>query len=109
MFKQVNKKESVSKIVDYDYVSLKGAGTAITLGRKALHAAKSIHCPTLILHSKGDKATDYRESARFAKALEKNGNGRFVSLSKSNHMIFWDYDAKEVENEILNFIKESHE
>ncbi len=104
-FKQVNKKESAPKILDYSYVSLRGAGTAISLGRKAIQAAGSIHCHTLILHSKGDKATDYRESVRLARALDRTSGAKLITLTKSNHMIFWDYDAEWAEKEILAYLK----
>lgn len=106
-FKQVNKKESVPFIVDYDYVSLKGGDTAIKIGDKALRLAGSIDRPTLIIHGAGDRATDFNESKKlYALLREKKVVCRLVALPRSNHMMFWDYDAEMAENEILNFLND---
>ncbi len=103
-FKQINKKESAHLIVDYDYVSLRGGDTAIRLGDKALRLASLIDRPALIIHGAGDRATDFNESKKLAEVLKRKTECRFVSLPKSNHMIFWDYDVETAENEVIKFI-----
>ena len=103
-FKQINKKEAITNIIDYDYVSLKGADTAIKLGNKALKASGNLKQPTLIIHGLQDRATDYKFSERLAKNLAKNTRCAFISLPNTNHMIMWDYDAELAEKEILKFL-----
>jgi esterase/lipase len=55
-----------------------------------------------MIQSKKDKATDYKTSKKIAAELK--GLEKLVSLENSNHMILWDYDAKQVEDEIIKFI-----
>lgn len=115
-FKQINKKEAIPNIVDYDYVSLRGADTAIKLGNKALKVAANLKQPTLIIHGLKDRATDYKFSEKLAKNLVKKTNCLFISLPNTNHMIMWDHDAEFAEKEIITFLaneidgrKERHE
>ncbi len=103
-FKQINKKEAMGNIVDYDFVSLRGADTTIKLGDKALKVAGSLKQPTLILHGLKDKATDYKFSEKLTRDLKKNTECAFISLPNTNHMVMWDYDAELAEKEILAFI-----
>ncbi len=44
--------------------------------------------PVLIIHGAGDRATDFNESKKLAEVLKHKTECRFVSLPKSNHMIF---------------------
>lgn len=103
-FKQINDKSKVTGIVDYDYVSLRGADTAIRLGNKALNAKFSVERPVLIIHGVGDRATDYRASRELASALKKQGGCRLILLFKSNHIVLWDFEAEFVQKEILEFL-----
>jgi len=100
-FKQINKKEAASSIVDYEFVPLKGAATAIQLGKKAVRKVSSLKQPALIIHALGDCATDCRMSKQLSEKLRPSS---FVTLAKSNHMILWDYDAEKVEAEVLRFV-----
>lgn len=102
LFKQINDRSSIDKIIDYDFISTRGSKAVIELGKRARTSAKNIKAQTLIIHSRKDKATDYRISKEIAKNL--NSLEKFVTLEKSNHMILWDYDARLVEKEILSFI-----
>lgn len=103
-FKQINKKEAMGNIIDYDFVSLRGADTAIKLGDKALKVAGRLNQPTLILHGLKDRATDYKYSEKLTRDLRKNVECAFVSLPNTNHMVMWDHDAELAEKEILAFI-----
>lgn len=103
-FKQINKKDAMGNIVDYDFVSLRGADTAIKLGDKALKVAGSLKQPTLIIHGLKDRATDYKFSAKLTQDLKKSAECALVSLPNTNHMVMWDYDAELAEKEILAFI-----
>ncbi len=104
-FKQINKKESVPYIVDYDFVSLRGADTAIRLGNKALNNVAKLDQSVLIIHGINDRATDYKLSKKLAEQLSQKTDSRFVSLPNTNHMMLWDYDSDLVEKEILAFVR----
>lgn len=108
MFKQLNKKESIPYIIDYDYVSLKGGKTAMDIGKRAHSVAYKLNIPVLFIHSKKDKATDYSAARKVASQLPEKTT-RFVTLHKSNHIILWDYEAALVEAEILKFIESDGE
>ena len=97
------KRDGISQIVDYSYIPLSGVKTTFEIGRRA-SGVSNISVPTLIIHSKKDKATDYNASSQLAHKA-KNSNLRFVTLEKSNHLILWDYEAEQVEKEIMNFIQ----
>jgi len=103
-FKQVRKREAMPFILDYNFVSLKGGGEAIELGRRAGRSVNVMGQPTLIVHSRYDKATDYNATRAVAKKLSGQDGSKFVTLENSNHVMLWDYDAELVENEILKFV-----
>ncbi len=105
IFKQLNRKTSLPYIVDYDFLPLKGAASAIELGRRALEAAPGLKVPTLVIHSRGDRATDFDATFRLAEELKQKTECRFVGFSRSNHMILWDYEARLAEKEILEFVR----
>lgn len=102
-FKQVNDHSRIAEMVDYNFVSTQGSKAAIELGNKARQAGPSLKSRTLLIHSRRDKATDYRVSKEISGKMTRLE--KFVTLEKSNHMILWDYDFREVENEILNFVR----
>jgi carboxylesterase len=103
-FKQINNREAIPYMTDYDFVSLKGADAAIKLGAKALKNAHRMKQPTLIIHSTGDMATEYAASKKVAEELKNTIGAEFHTLTKSNHIILWDYDSKFVESSILKFL-----
>lgn len=102
-FKQVFNREAIPNIIDYDYVPLKGAKTGMVISARARRIGK-VSAPTLIIHSKKDRATDYRCSQELARKLNQQSN-KLVLLERSNHLILWDYEAEQVEKEILDFIQ----
>jgi len=107
MFKQINNKDAIPYITDYDFVSLKGAHTAIKLGEKAIKAVKNMNQPTLIIHALGDKATDYKTSKKIADRLSGRMSCKFVTLYKSNHIIMHDYESNAVTDSIINFLNKN--
>jgi len=104
-FKQINNKQAILYIMDYDYVSLRGAGAAMELGERASGKARDMRQPTLILHSRNDRATEYAASKRAAECLKSISECRFVTLEKSNHILLWDFDVELVEREVLEFVR----
>jgi carboxylesterase len=106
IFKQINKKDAIPNLVDYDFVSLKGADIAIQIGQKAAKDALLLDQPILIVHGQKDGATDFQSSRILAEILNKKNKCRFVSLPNTNHMVLWDYDASIAEKEVLDFLTE---
>lgn len=103
-FKQIGNKQAIPHIVDYDYVSLRGAEAAIELGSRAAGKVKDLRQPILILHSTNDRAVDYRASKKAADHLKSVAPCRLVTLHRSNHILLWDYDVETVESAILEFV-----
>jgi carboxylesterase len=103
-FKQINNKNAIPYIVDYDYVSLRGAEAAIELGSRAAVKVKDLRQPTLILHSTNDRAVDYRASQKAADYLKNVSSCHLVTLNRSNHILLWDHDMEMVETAILEFV-----
>jgi len=64
-FKQVFKKGQDSKIIDYSFVSMRGVKTAFSISEMACRLARQVSAPTLVIHSKRDRATDFKTSSRF--------------------------------------------
>lgn len=102
-FKQVFRREALSGIVDYDFVSTRGVTTTLKIGQMAQNAAENLKAQTLIVHSKKDRATDYQASLQLSQKIQ--GRVSLVTLENSNHIILWDYEAEAVENEIINFVE----
>lgn len=102
-FKQVFRRDALSGIIDYSFVSMRGVTTTLKVGRMAQTAAENLKAPTLIIHSTKDRATDYYASLQLSRKLK--GYSRLVTLENSNHIILWDYEAEAVENEIINFVE----
>ena len=108
MFKQVYNKESLPYLVDYDFISTKGTTAALQVSEQAkqnfakLSASES---PILVIHSKKDKAADYKATHEIIEKLGRK-DVRLVLLNRSNHLILWDYEAEIVEEEIMKFISE---
>lgn len=107
LFKQINDRTSIDKIIDYDFISTKGSQAVIELGKEARNSAKNIKARTLVIHSRKDKATDYKVSKEIVGKL--NLLEKFVSLERSNHMILWDYESELVEKEIIQFLEARHD
>lgn len=100
MFKQLNDRSRMHEIVDYDYISLKGTLAAMRLSAQARKAAENLPAATLILHSRGDKATDFKAAERVA--LQQGL--RFCAFEKSNHMLLWDYDREAAARAVVDFL-----
>lgn len=102
----VNQPENKDKVLSYGWVPVRGALAALEIGARvnAPDVAPRVTAPTLLVHSLADTVTHARSAER---AL-----GRFSStakyamlLERSDHVIFWDYEARDAEVAILDFLK----
>lgn len=104
-FVRVNDRSVVSQIFTYDYMPTRGARQLMVLGREARkdEVLKKITCPVLIMHSTGDVAAN---PAASREAFGKLGSTqkKYVTLTRSNHHILWDYERDEVTREVEAFL-----
>lgn len=106
VFLQVNRKEAKDDILSYEWVHTKSVGVLMELGQQAgqTQLLEGVTCPVLMLHGTGDVAASPK-AARQAFELLGSTDKRFVSLSRSSHHIFFDYDREQVLDEIGRFVE----
>lgn len=100
VFKQLNDRSRVEGIIDYDFISLKGTQAAMRISALARRAAAHLPQATLIIHSRGDQATDFKT----AESIAAQRGFCFRALEKSNHMLLWDYEREEAVREVFDFL-----
>ena len=107
LFLQVNDKSVKDKIVSYTWVPTRALQTLMELGKRASdpEVLKKISCPVLHIHAEGDAAAS-PDAARAAVERMSSEQKEFVTLSRSNHHIFWDYESDEVMEAVLDFLKQ---
>jgi carboxylesterase len=104
-FVRVNDRSQVSNIFAYDWVPTAGARQLVQLGRDARQETvlRAIRCPVLVLHSQGDFAASPKASAK-AFALIGSQRKEYVSLTRSDHHLLWDYDRAEATRRVGGFL-----
>jgi len=105
MFKQVNRPEAKKEILSYQWAPSRAVQVLLELGRRANDPAVlgALDCPLLLIHSRRDVAASPRAAQKAFNrmpAAEKH----IVWLKRSNHHIFWDYEAEEVMQTALDAI-----
>lgn len=102
----VNRRESSERIVSYPWIPTAGIRTAITLAAAARESrvTAGITMPTLLIHSRKDSVTDPAMSEKVFNSFPVSKK-TVVWLHRSDHIIFWDYDDKQVIDEVLSFLE----
>ena len=102
---QVNRPGVSDKIVSYRWIPIQGVKTLFELERRATAeiTPAGIRGPILIIHARGDDAASY-DAARDMFRRISSHDKRFVTLERSNHVIFWDYERDDVTREIISFL-----
>ena len=97
----------VDEVVSYSWIPAASIFPATELARRARQpeVLGAIACPTLVLHSVNDRVTSYR-AARAAFGHLGTEDREFISLERSNHILFWDYEREAVSEAILAFLAE---
>ena len=62
-----------------------------------------IHCPVLIMHSTGDVAANPRASREVFQEIGSSQKN-YITLTRSNHHILWDYERDQVTREVEAFL-----
>lgn len=104
-FLQVNDRSVKDKIVAYTWLPSKAGLTLNEIGRRVNEAAvlESIRCPVLMIHSRRDVAASPQAAERALHAMASERK-RLVWVDRSNHHVFWDYEAETVAREVESFL-----
>ena len=107
MDRPVNLRASKPHIVSYQWAHRDAMRAAIALSQEAgkRETLDAIHCPVLLVHSRGDSVTSL-DAAEKAVAAMPAEHKETVVLERSDHVIFWDYDAEIVSAAVLKFLAE---
>ncbi len=105
-FMQVNRPEAKDDITSYAWVGMNSVQTLMTLGEMARDPAvlARIDMPILLIHSHIDEAADPQAAEEVFEQLPSE-HKQMIWLERSNHHIFWDYEAEELESAILTFLQ----
>jgi|GEM_PF-2654043 len=102
---QINDPSGLEKYSAYEKLPLRAVGELVKVGNLAIEEAKNVSCPVLWLHSKGDIVSDYNLSFDAFNNNESSDKA-FISFTRSNHILLYDYDSDEVIQRILRFLHE---
>ncbi|MCF6284182.1 MAG: alpha/beta fold hydrolase, partial [Candidatus Hydrogenedentes bacterium] len=102
----VAKPEGRRHIQCYGWIPMAGALTALEIGNRAKDPGvlTKITAPVLVIHSKADTVTS-QEATAVAVLNMTNAPVTTRWLEKSDHVIFWDYEAAIVRSRILEFLR----
>jgi carboxylesterase len=105
MFKQVNRPEAKKEILSYRWVPSHAVQVLLEVGRRASDPAVlgALECPILLIHSRSDAAASPRAAAEAFNHMPSKEK-QIVWLTRSNHHVFWDYEAEEVMQVVLDAI-----
>ncbi|MCX5771571.1 MAG: alpha/beta fold hydrolase [Candidatus Hydrogenedentes bacterium] len=101
---QVNKPDARPHIVSYRWVPASSVNNLMGLAELANNPGllAKILCPVLLIHSRNDQAASPK-AAQDALNLISSKNKKTIWVDKSNHILFWDYDADQAINETITF------
>ena len=98
-------REVKSRILAYRGVPTAAVAELLAIGARARapETLAKVTAPVLLLHAPADHAAAYK-AARTAFAQFGSAHKEFVTLPRSNHLIFWDRDAEEALRAIEAFL-----
>lgn len=101
----VNRVEARDKIISYHWASSKFGATAVGVAEQARQESvlARVTCPVLLVHSRIDNVTDPKAAEEAFNQLAATDK-RAVWLERSDHIIFWDYEADQVAQATLEFL-----
>ncbi|HOH43762.1 MAG TPA: alpha/beta fold hydrolase [Candidatus Hydrogenedentes bacterium] len=93
------------KIILYKWIPLKSVPVAMALAEKARHedTLRKINMPTLLIHSVNDTVTDPAASKKVYDVIP-SPDKTAEWLTRSNHVVFWDYDRDQVKESVSRFL-----
>ncbi len=104
-FVKVNDKEQVGKFFFYQTLPTAGVRQLMELGKEARRkeTLEKVKCPVLVVQSEGDEASAPKATR---KAFDNLGSERkeLLWLTRSNHVLLWDWDNETVKERIEEFL-----
>ena len=89
----------------YERVPTKAAYSMLKFCGSVRRRLSSVHCPTLLIHSRNDHTAHPANASLIHKAL-RSRDKELVWLDRSYHVITLDLDREEIYERTLKFIKE---
>ncbi|MEQ8822462.1 MAG: alpha/beta fold hydrolase [Sumerlaeia bacterium] len=104
-FVQVNRREAVDEITSYYWAPVRTLAMIpeIAAEASARETTARVDVPVLWLHAPGDNAADFDTARRTVEAFASD-DVTSVTLPRSNHLIFHDFDRAMVEEAVLEFL-----
>jgi carboxylesterase len=91
------------KHICYNRMPVKPLKSLFDCIKQVIPLIPQIHCPVLLLHSRGDKTADFQGSRYIYDHLGSEDKS-FSSLIMSNHVITLDFDRDRVEKKVLSWL-----
>jgi alpha-beta hydrolase superfamily lysophospholipase len=103
---QVNKPDARPHIVSYRWVPAASVKMLMGLARQANNPdlLTKINCPVLLIHSHNDQAASPKAAQNALERMPAK-NKKKLWLDRSNHILFWDYDAEKAIAETVAFCR----
>jgi carboxylesterase len=110
LFLQVNKPEAKDQIVSYNWIPSEAIATLHKIGEDVndREMLAEVTCPVLWIHSPGDVAASYEMAQKGVESMASERK-KVLALKRSNHHIFWDYEAEEVAEDVIHFLQDVEE
>lgn len=106
LFRQVNRKDDRKKILSYQWTPVRSITMLMELGCRVNEPVTldAIACPVLLIHSRDDSAASPEAAEKAVQAMPAQDK-TFLWLSRSNHILFWDFERDEVAQAVLEFLE----
>ncbi len=99
---QINDDIGLSQYIAYKHLPLKSIKITERIGQESFSIAPRLKLPVLMLHSQGDIVADFDKSYQAFQQIAST-NKEFVKYKKSNHVLLYDYDAKDALGRLTAF------
>lgn len=105
-FLQLNKPDGRGNVFSYRLIPTRGVRTLAALGRQARRPETlgRIQCPVLLMISEGDMAASPRAARKAYDALGSPAKQACWVHRRSNHHLFWDWDAEDCKATVVDFL-----
>ena len=99
---QINDPEGLAKHIAYWTMPYQPVLSSLPFLAAVRVDASRISIPTLAIHSKNDRVADFERLKEVFDKIDSEDK-EFMNLSRSNHVLLFDYDREEVINRIISF------
>lgn len=100
---QINDPEGLKRYFAYRRFPTSSVLELDKLGKLAMEKAKDVRCEVLVLHSAGDIAADLGTCEKVVATMPSEKK-QIIEYTKSNHVIFYDYDSKDAVRKSMEYL-----